>query len=320
MGRMSAPFRAALADALDSPPWILPAVRELRGIVIPAGGELYGRLAWNLVTTLRGLGCTLPIEIWHLADEMPADMAAVFADAGCRLVDADATLARLGIRPRAVEAESGRGRGWWLKAFAVRHSGFAEVLLLDADNVPARDPTYLFNDKAYTRPGAFFWPDLPPVGNRSEWVPEVAWRNVGLDPVYGARPLESGQLLVDRRRHLHALDLALLLNDWRDYVYQWVYGDKDTWLLAWHLAGSEYGLPRRNPAYRHPAICQHDAAGELVFQHACNGKDDLAAGKVIPGIVSRRFAPDAAASFAEKRRLYREKPAFVNSTPSGIVE
>jgi len=320
MGRMSAPFRAALADALDSPPWILPAVRELRGIVIPAGGELYGRLAWNLVTTLRGLGCTLPIEIWHLAGEMPEDMAAVFADAGCRLVDADSTLARLGITPRAVEAESGRGRGWWLKAIAVRYTGFAEVLLLDADNVPARDPTYLFHDKAYTRPGAFFWPDLPPVGNRSEWVPEAAWRNVGLNPVYGARPLESGQLLVDRRRHLHALDIALLLNDWRDYVYQFVYGDKDTWLLAWHLAGSEYGLPRRNPAYRHPAICQHDAAGELVFQHACNGKDDLAAGKVIPGIVSRRFAPDAAASFAEKRRLYREKPAFVNPPPSGIVE
>jgi hypothetical protein len=320
MGRMSAPFRAALADALDSPPWILPAVRELRGIVIPAGGELYGRLAWNLVTTLRGLGCTLPIEIWHLADEMPDDMAAVFTDAGCRLVDADATLARLGIRPRSVDTEIGRGRGWWLKAVAVRHTGFAEVLLLDADNVPARDPTYLFDDKAYARPGAYFWPDLPPSANRSEWVPAVAWRNVGLDPVCGARPFESGQLMVDRRRHLHALDICVLLNEWRDYVYQFVYGDKDCWLLAWHLAGSEYGLPKRNPAYRHPAICQHDAAGELVFQHCCNGKEDLAAGKVIAGVVSRRFAPDAAASFAEKRRRHREKQAFVIPTPSGIVE
>ncbi|NBT36362.1 MAG: hypothetical protein EBT03_12655, partial [Betaproteobacteria bacterium] len=122
---MSALFRAALSDALDSPPWILPAVRELRGIVIPAGGELYGRLAWNLVTTLRGLGCTLPIEIWHMAGEMPEDMAAVFASAGCRLVDADATLAALRIVPRKNDAEIGRGRGWWLKAVAVRHSGFA---------------------------------------------------------------------------------------------------------------------------------------------------------------------------------------------------
>jgi len=304
---MSALFRAALSDALDSPPWILPAVRELRGIVIPAGGELYGRLAWNLVTTLRGLGCTLPIEIWHMAGEMPEDMAAVFTEAGCRLVDADATLAALRIVPRKNDAEIGRGRGWWLKAVAVRFSGFAEVLLLDADNVPARDPTYLFDDRAYTRPGAFFWPDLPPVGNRTVWVPEVAWRNVGLHPVYGVRALESGQLLIDRRRHLHALDIAVLLNEWRDYTYQFVYGDKDCWLLAWHLVGSQYGLPSRNPAYRHPAICQHDAAGKLVFQHACAAKDDIAAGKIITGIVSRRFAPDAAASLATKR-LAAQRP------------
>jgi hypothetical protein len=101
---------------------------------------------------------------------------------------------------------------------------------------------------------------------------------------------------------------------------QFVYGDKDCWLLAWHLAGSEYGIPKRNPAYRHPAICQHDPAGELVFQHCCNGKDDLAAGRVIAGIVSRRFAPDAAASFAEKRRRVREKKAFVIPPPSGIVK
>lgn len=317
---LAAEFRAALSDALDNPPWILPPLRELRGIVIPAGGELYGRLAWHLVACLRGLGCTLPVEVWHLGGEMPADMAQAFTSAGVRLVDADAVAARVAYRPRAIASETGRGRGWWLKAFAMRHTGFAEAMLLDADNVPACDPTYLFNEPAYTRPGAFFWPDLPAPRPRGEWVSEVAWRNVGLDPVPSARPFESGQLIVDRRRHVAPLEISLLLNEWRDYVYQWVYGDKDCWLLAWHLTKAAYGMPPRNPAYRHPAICQHDPKGELVFQHACNGKDDIAAGKVVEGIVSRRFAPDAAASFAEKRRLVREKQAFVIPPPSGIVE
>jgi hypothetical protein len=299
---LAAEFRAALSDALDNPPWILPPLRELRGIVIPAGGELYGRLAWHLVTCLRGLGCTLPVEVWHLGGEMTDDMAQAFTSAGVRLVDADAVAARVAYRPRAIASETGRGRGWWLKAFAMRHTGFAEAMLLDADNVPAVDPTYLFNEPAYTRPGAFFWPDLPAPRPRGEWVSEVAWRNVGLDPVPSARPFESGQLIVDRRRHVAPLEISLLLNEWRDYVYQWIYGDKDCWLLAWHLTKAGYGMPPRNPAYRHPAICQHDPKGELVFQHACNGKDDIAAGKVVEGIVSRRFAPDAAVSLATLRR------------------
>ena len=36
--------------------------------------------------------------------------------------------------------------GWELKCYALLHSHFAEVLLLDADNCPARDPAELHGD------------------------------------------------------------------------------------------------------------------------------------------------------------------------------
>lgn len=275
-------FRAALAAALAARPAGHLPIDHYHGIVVPAGGELYGRLAWHLIWCLRRLGCRLPVEVWHLAGEMPPAVAAMFGE-----------LERVTLRdagePPAVERP-----GWWLKAYAVRHARFAHVLLLDADNVPVVRPDHLFHDISYLRHGAMFWPDLPPGRERGQWVPEAAWRLVGLDPVPMARPFESGQLLVDRSRHIHALDLAVMLNEWSDVTYRVVYGDKDTWLLAWHLAGCRYHMPARNPVWREPAICQHDSAGQLVFQHCCQGKAELAAGEVITTLVNRRHAVDAA--------------------------
>jgi len=293
---MSADFRAALAAALAAPAGSHLPIDHYSGIVIPAGGELYSRLAWHLIWCLRRLGCRLPIEVWHLYHEMPARHAALFNELeGVRLVDAAAVAEAAGIVSRAVERP-----GWWLKAFAVRHSRFAEVMLLDADNVPVVRPDHLFYDHGFRRHGAMFWPDLPPARTRGEWVPEAAWRMVGLDPVPTARPFESGQLLVNRARHMHALDLAVLLNEWSDVTYQVVYGDKDCWLLAWHLANARYHMPPKNPVWRNPAICQHDGAGQLVFQHACGGKNDLASGAVVPSLIQRRHAVDAAREWARR--------------------
>ena len=50
--------------------------------------------------------------------------------------------------------------GWELKPYAVMHSRFREVLLLDADNVPVRDPSFLFDRPEYRDTGALFWPDI----------------------------------------------------------------------------------------------------------------------------------------------------------------
>jgi hypothetical protein len=34
------------------------------------------------------------------------------------------------------------------------------VLYLDSDNVPAQDPSFLFDATEYERTGALFWPDF----------------------------------------------------------------------------------------------------------------------------------------------------------------
>lgn len=47
-----------------------------------------------------------------------------------------------------------------IKAAAVINSSFKEILYLDSDNLPAQDPTFLFETKEFKNTGALFWPDF----------------------------------------------------------------------------------------------------------------------------------------------------------------
>lgn len=50
-----------------------------------------------------------------------------------------------------------------IKAESILASSFEEVLYLDSDNVPLRDPEYLFKTELYSgkgKPGVVFWPDI----------------------------------------------------------------------------------------------------------------------------------------------------------------
>lgn len=58
-----------------------------------------------------------------------------------------------------IEKLKGAWKNFQLKGAAIAASTFAEVLYLDSDNVPLRDPTDLFSDPSYKTTGAVFWPD-----------------------------------------------------------------------------------------------------------------------------------------------------------------
>ena len=104
---------------------------EGRGIVICAGGARLFTCAWVCIALLRSkLGCTLPVEIWHLGpEEMGPAMRGMLDDLGAQAIDALEVAKRHQVRCLG---------GWELKTFALLHSRFREVLFLDADNVPVR--------------------------------------------------------------------------------------------------------------------------------------------------------------------------------------
>jgi hypothetical protein len=167
-----------------------------RGIVICGGGTRYFTNAWVCINMLRRLGCRLPIELWHLGPkELDDPIRALVASLGVKCVDAFRMRRRFPVR---------RLRGWELKPYAILHSPFREVLLLDADNVPVVNPEFLFDTPQFHSTGAIFWPDYTRDKNQKA---AAIWRSCGLreprEPEF-----ETGQIVLDKKRCWSALCLT----------------------------------------------------------------------------------------------------------------
>ena len=238
-----------------------PGTFRGKGIVLCAGGTRYFTGAWVCVHMLRRLGCHLPVEFWHIGPkELDPEMRALVAPLGVECVDALRVRRQHPVRIL---------KGWELKAYALLHCGFEEVLMLDADNVPVRNPEDLFEAAPFRERGAVFWPDY----GRSDRANPV-WRSCGLPSPTGPE-FESGQLLVDKRRCWRALKLCHWFNDHSDFYYQYFHGDKDTFHLAFEKTQTPYHLIP-TPIHPLPAtMCQHDFDGRRLFQHRNADKWDL---------------------------------------------
>lgn len=270
--------RASRANPYDDEPLTLPNARLAcerflenlppappidpgRGIVICGGGLRYFTGAWVCVHMLRRLGCSLPIQLWHLgAAELDPFMASLLAPLRVTCVDATAVRRRHPVR---------RLDGWELKPFALLHAPFREVLLLDADNVPVVNPEGLFDSAPFRETGAVFWPDC---GRLSRT--QVIWTSCGL-----ARPeepeFESGQILVDKQRCWRALRLSLWFNEHSDFYYQHLHGDKETFHLAFRKLRQPYRLVPIPVRRLTGTMCQHDFDGRRLFQHRNTAKWNL---------------------------------------------
>jgi hypothetical protein len=264
-----ADYTAMLEDVVRSPPAYPEARFSGRGIVICAGGDVYFPCAWVAIGMLRALGCTLPIELWYRGPrEMTAAMIALLEPFQVVCVDAYDVARRQPYR---------RLDSWEIKPFAIAYSRFAEVLYVDADNVPLRNPEFLFATPEYKNAGSLFWPDRysgPQSG--IEWLKREAWALCGVS--YRLEPeIEAGQLLIDKSRCWPALMLTLHLNEHSDFYYAYFYGDKDTFHLAWRRTGLDYALIRHPPRNlgNSEVIIQHDIDGAPLFQHRNGDKWSL---------------------------------------------
>ena len=236
-----------------------PGGHDGRGIVVSAGGRLLPG-AYVALRSLRRVGCTIPVEIWHLGPaELPrASLCTLFERQGVTFVDA-----------HQVAREHGRtiGGGWQNKPFSILFSHFAEVLLLDADNMALQDPSRLFDDEAYLKTGALLWPDFPQrPGSRWSLRPEV-WALLGLAERTGVE-LESGQLVFDKRKTWRALSVALHMNEHSDFWYRYSYGDKDTFTLAFAVTDTPATVVGKGPVHLQRGVRIHFAPdGREIFQH-----------------------------------------------------
>ena len=233
-----------------------------RGVVIVGGGARYFPSLYVTVRALRHVGCRLPVQVWFLGRnrEMPAPFRRALAPYGVEFVDADAVRRRHPCRIL---------NGWELKPYAILHSRFAEVLLLDADCYPVRAPSPLFALPAYRARGAIFWPDDPV-------DPRLRWERFGVPAAPGSS-IESGQLVLDKRRCWGPLNLAWWYNDHSDWSYRHGYGDKHTFQVAWARYRQAYVMFAERGLWTQVAFVHVGPDGEPLFVHRCRDKFRFAA-------------------------------------------
>jgi hypothetical protein len=240
-----------------------PSGYDGRGIVTCAGGTGYNTCAWVLINRLRDLGCRLPIQVWYLGErERDDEWVELVRPLGVECVDAHSLLGRF--------PHPSLG-GWQLKPYSVLHCAFREVLFLDADNVPLRDPTFLFESEEYRAAGAIFWPDLEITRTARD---SPRWDVLGV-PYREEPEFESGQLVIDKARCWRPLMLCNWYNERSHFFYRILYGDKDTFRFAWRRLEQPFAMPV-TPARLIPlTFCQHDFGGERLFQHRVQEKWSL---------------------------------------------
>lgn len=257
-----------------------PLGKDGRGIVIPAGGRLLAG-AYATVRGLHELGCQLPVELWHLGpQEMPNAARKKFEGLGVVVRDA------LAEREKHPCWQLG---GWQLKPYAIILSGFREVLYLDADSHPIKDPTYLFDEPLYKDTGALFWPD------RVRHGPESGLWDIFGVPYRDEPQHETGQMMFDTARCWHALQIAMHCNEHSRFHYQHSHGDTATFRFAFHALGQPFSvIPHRlievpvdrqaedietlktteymrQPGDIRAVFLQRDPNGEVIFQHRTGG-------------------------------------------------
>jgi Mannosyltransferase putative len=260
-----------------------------RGIVICAGGTRLFTCAWLLVAMLRRtFHCRLPIEVWHIGPaEMGPPMRALLEAFEVNVIDA----LKVALR-HPVETLG----GWQLKTYALMHSDFREILLLDADNMPAKDPTFLFDGREFADTGAVFWPDI--VRLRAS---NPIWAISGL-PVDSGATFETGQLLIDKVRHWRVLNLAHWINQNHRAFDDLLFGDKDACYIAWRMLGEPYYLIEHAPKLLEHTFMQRSPDGGLLFQHR-NGAKWLLNGPN-PRIEGFRYEAECFALLAELRKRW----------------
>lgn len=241
-----------------------------RGIIVVAGGK-YLESALVMIKMLRESGTQLRIQVWHLGEaEMPASHRVLLEPYKVETKNFEDYVSSEALAP--IQANVGL-RLFQLKPLAILHSDFEEVLLLDSDNCPIRDPSYLFEDKSFKEIGTVFWPDY---WKTSEENP--IWKIIGVEPS-GTWEQESGQILIRKSTAWKAINLCVHFNT--EFYMRLLNGDKDTFRFSWLASGVDFMMMDTWPTpvgtmkelhsdsqgFCGHTMLQHDFEGAPLFVH-----------------------------------------------------
>lgn len=240
-----------------------------KGIVTMCGSlECYYVGAYVLIKLLKKFNCDLPIEIHKFQHEKDEKWDYIFSK-----------IEGVNLKYHQVKCQETEKKGWSLKPFAILDSSFEEVLFLDSDIVPTKNPEYLFNYQPYIEKGAIFWGDTcsthvktkPTAENKSRYA---FWHLAEREEI-NEKEFESGQVLINKEKCWKEINLTCHYNTHANWYYKLFLGDKETFHLAWRKLRKDFVFFDQTTSDNVPGgkyFFQYDYNNELLFQHRSGNK------------------------------------------------
>lgn len=241
-----------------------------RGILYVGGGK-YDWLVLLSLKMLRDSGSKLPVEVFiPKGNEFSFDLCnVVYPLLGAKCI----------LMQDYFSSHNYKFKSYQLKSMALLLTSFEEVLFLDSDNLPIKNPDILFFNEPYKSTGMVIWPDFwrrstspmyydladiqvnethqvrfsygderdhpTPLNTHEDYEWKVSYHD--LEGTIPEASSEAGQMLINRRTHARALFLSLYYNFYGPQYYYGLFtqgqageGDKETFIAAAHRLGLPY--------------------------------------------------------------------------------
>ncbi|TYZ64482.1 hypothetical protein PybrP1_003901 [[Pythium] brassicae (nom. inval.)] len=254
-----APLRTR-SDTFDS------SVSRDKGVIICLHNDVLS-MGLSLIRDLRCMGNTELIQIYHcFPNELSSDArdALTKHDARVEIMDACSHYIARGNFSRTLALKF---RNWWIKPLALIHTDLREVVLLDADVIPMQDPASVRTLPGYVRTGTtFFFDRVNPKKSflntavrggsnyLRQWVDSFAYSAFNLSGPAPSAHLrtslaftgqscheqDSSMVLVDKTRAGKALDVLWFLITRKRFEFDYSWGDKESFWLAYEFAHQSY--------------------------------------------------------------------------------
>jgi hypothetical protein len=248
----------------------------------------------NLCYIRKELKSELPVEIWHLGKkECNFKMFSAIKDLGSvRFFDVYEHQKTYPMKPNNLEPITkglapASTEGWRSKAYVLLHSNFKELIFLDSDCFLFKKPEYLFDHfPEYISNRAVFSADidtnpettrkvdpktflLPRVGTFSnkEWdysKSNPMWFILGIQED-DLPEFDSGFMMIDKGSNVESVFMSFFLNENSDFVYRYLYGDKDTFHMAWRFCNSPCHVIKDVSRNHENIVAKID--GSILFEH-----------------------------------------------------
>jgi hypothetical protein len=258
-----------------------------KGFII-AVPQKYEQLCYKNILQLRlKFKIDLPIEIWQIGQEISDKYKELF------LKIKNLTFKNV----CDYTNEPMIWKGFQIKAFILKYTEIKEPILCDADIVFYTNPLIIYDDPNYIETGTYFFRDLDRwkfynlhkcsdkfqnidfynmrkqfilslIPNKTDLFPKE-WEYL-YEESYPSKPVneayqESGVVYINKNIHQDIVDIIYELNKNHKYVYQFIWGDKETFWLSCLIANKKYYI---NETYSYISIdnkLSHNYNGSLFF-------------------------------------------------------